>query len=53
MDKTVEYTPELTAEISAEYTANPTRETVEIISLRIGKSTTCANGEHHKKASSH
>lgn len=32
------YTDELTAEIIAEYEANPTRETVDAISERIGKS---------------
>ena len=37
MDK-VDYTKELTAEICAEYEANPSRETVDAIALRIGKS---------------
>jgi hypothetical protein len=32
------YTDELTAEIVAEYEANPSKETVEAISARIGKS---------------
>ena len=32
------YTEELTTEIVAEYEANPSRETVEAISARIGKS---------------
>lgn len=33
------YTPEETASIVEEYNANPTRETVEAIAERIGKST--------------